>query len=506
MPTPERSHTFAAVDLGSNSFHLLVARRSHGELRVLDRLKEMVRLAEGLHRDGALDAPVQERALDCLARFGQRLRGIPVPNIRAVGTQTVRRMKQANSFLMVAETALGCPVDVISGREEARLIYLGVSQGVAGHEERRLVVDIGGGSTELVIGEGLTPLEMESLQFGCVSLTRWYFRNGKLTPRRWQKARQAVLAELQELQTRYRTIGWHTAIGSSGTARAVFAICQARGWCEHHITAEAISQLQRELLSFGSIEAIELPGLSERRRAVIVGGVVMLAACFEALGVEAMVVSPYALREGLLHDLLGRLEHRDPRDKTVQAFRLRYAVDAEQVARVKRVALSAFDQLADPLSLGSDDRELLSWAADLHEAGLSISHSNYQVHSGYLVEHSDLAGFSQQEQLMLAALVRCHRRPIPRGHAASLPERLHRRLAGLLFCLRFAWVLARTRDDNAVPSFRLAQRDDGVIHVHFDRGWMDGHPLTLADLGEEQLHIGVLGLQLELLGNDCHGA
>ncbi len=297
MPS-ERSQTYAAVDLGSNSFHLLVARREHGELRVIDQIKEMIRLGGGLDQDGTLDPAVQERAFACLARFGQRLRGIPANNLRAVGTQTFRRLKNANAFLAVAETALGCSIDIIAGREEARLVYLGVTQGVSGHEERRLVIDIGGGSTELVIGEGLEPIEMESLQYGCVSLTRQFFADGKITRKRWKKAVRSVMADLQELQTRYRQTGWDSAIGSSGSIKAIAEICRLQSWVEKDINMDALYFLRDKLLSFGSIDAVDLPGLSERRHPVLVGGLVMLLACFKALRLENMKVSPYALREG----------------------------------------------------------------------------------------------------------------------------------------------------------------------------------------------------------------
>lgn len=494
---PGNAGTYAAVDLGSNSFHLVVARREHGELRFLDRIKEMVRLAGGLDRHGNLDQETQQRALECLARFGQRLRGIPNGNIRAVGTQTFRRMRGANAFLMVTETALGCPVDIIGGREEARLIYLGVSQGVSGHTERRLVIDIGGGSTELVIGEGLSPLEMESIQFGCVSGTRWYFGNGRISKRRWEKARRAVLAELQELQVRYRQVGWETAIGSSGTIRAAATICTARGWAEDLITREALGRLRDEALSHRHVDDLDLTGLSERRRAVFIGGLVMLSACFEALGIKELRVSPFALREGVLHDLLGRLEHRDPRDKTVRAFRTRYGVDLGQVARVRRTALQAFARIGDAAASTEAQAEMLGWAADLHETGLSVSHSGYQNHSGYLVRESDMAGFTQQEQQFLATLVACHRRPIEPKFATPLPPRLHEPLRILLFCLRFACILCRTRDDSAVPDFDI-RRDDHHVSVRFDAEWAMSHPLTIADLEQERVSLKVIGLELDI--------
>lgn len=497
MSSPEHNETYAAVDLGSNSFHLIVARREHGELRVLDRIKDMVRLGGGLDADGRLDPAVQDRAFASLARFGQRLRGIPADNLRAVGTQTFRRMKNANAFLMIAETALGCSIDIIAGREEARLIYLGVTQGVAGHEERRLVIDIGGGSTELVIGEGLQPLEMESLQYGCVSLTRRFFGDGKLTRKRWSRALRSVEADMQELRLRYLGRGWDSAIGSSGTVRAVEEICRRQGWCERDITAAAVTRLRDRLLDFRTIDAVSLPGLSERRHPVLAGGLVMLEACFDALGIDRLKVSPYALREGVLHDMLGRLEHRDPRDKTVEALVARYGVEVAQAERVKRIALAAFDGFADGDFLRPVHRQLLGWAADLHETGLGISHSQYQVHSGYLVENSDLPGFTRQEQMFLAALVRNHRRAIPRGFADRLPARMLHPLRMTLLCLRFACVLCRSRDDGAVPEFRLVEEGDALV-ASLPLDWMEAHPLTVFDLQQECRDLKAMGLVLRV--------
>ncbi|MDX1555312.1 MAG: Ppx/GppA phosphatase family protein [Xanthomonadales bacterium] len=497
MTETERANTYAAVDLGSNSFHLLVSRREHGELRVLDRIKEMVRIAGGLDAKGNLDEETKARALGCLARFGQRLRGIPDDNIRAVGTQTFRRLRNANAFLMVVETALGCSIDIIGGREEARLIYLGVSQGVSGSDERRLVIDIGGGSTELVIGEGLTPLELESLQYGCVSLTRQFFPDGMITRKAWKRARRSVLADLQELQVRYRTTGWESAIGSSGTIRAVSEICVQQGWCERGVTAAALDRLVQAMQEFGSTENITLAGLSERRQPVLIGGLAMLAACFEAFGLDHVELSPFALREGLLHDLLGRLEHRDPRDGTVQAFKKRYGVDEAQVRRVKTCALKACEQIADDMFLRPIHRELLAWAADLHETGLSVSHSHYQRHSAYLAENSDMPGFSTQEQLFLAALIRHHRRAVPTRFAEGLPTRLHEPLRVTLFCLRFACILCRSRDDDAIPDFSLSGRERSIA-VRFSDAWAEQHPLTLWDLEQEVEMLRRIGLQINV--------
>ena len=493
----KRSDTYAAIDLGSNSFHLLVARREHGEMRTLDRIKEMVRLGGGLDAKGNLDPAVQDRAFACLARFGQRLRGIPQENLRAVGTQTLRRMKNANAFLMIAETALGCSIDIIAGREEARLIYLGVTQGVAGLEGRNLVIDIGGGSTELVIGEGMKPLEMESLQYGCVSLTRRFFGEGRISRKSWNKAVNSAMADLQELRLRYLGAGWDVAIGSSGTIKAVGEICRRMGWVEKDISADALYMLRDSLLRFDTIDSVKLPGLTERRHPVLVGGLAMLQACFEVLEIESMKVSPYALREGVLHDLLGRTEQRDPRDKTVAAFTQRYDVDAAQVERVKRIALQAFDKIADSMFLQPDHRKLLGWAAELHESGLSVSHSLYHRHSGYLVENSDLTGFTRQEQLFLATLARYHRRSIPKDYTDLLPTRMHEPLRMTLMCLRFACILCRSRDDSSLPRFRLSGGDNRIT-AGFDESWTEAHPLTLFDLRQETKDLAAIGIKFRV--------
>ena len=493
--------TYAAVDLGSNSFHMLVARREHGEMRVLDRIKEMVRLGGGLDSDGNLDPDVQERALKCLSRFGQRLRGIPPKNIRAVGTQTFRRMKYADEFMHTAEQALECPVDIIAGREEARLIYLGVTHWVTGDRQRQLVMDIGGGSTELVIGERFDPLVMQSLQFGCVSVTNRFFSDGKITEKRLKKARRAVLAELQEIRAIYRKAGWQLAVGASGTLRSAAAMCLANDWCENKITRKALEKLRLKALSFKTIPEIEIEGLSERRQPVFIGGLAIMLACFESLGIKEMAISPFALREGLLHDLLGRREHRDPREKAVQALMSRFAVDPDQVARVRKTALGLFDQLSVDHALGKSHRTMLGWAADLHEIGLALSHASYQNHSAYLIEASDMAGFSRQEQLFLTALVGFQRRDIPPDYLIRLPKRLHKSLRISLLCIRLSWIFCRSREDGTIPGIRI-NLEGSVVCLTLSAAWMENHPLTIADLEYEQTALQTTGLNLEITFTD----
>lgn len=496
MSSDPQQQTYAAVDLGSNSFHLLVARREHGELRVLDRIKEMVRLGGGLDREGNLDPEVRESALTCLSRFGQRLRGIPAENRRAVGTQTFRRLKQAGAFLREAELALECPVDIIAGREEARLIYIGVTQWIAGDRKKQLVMDIGGGSTELIIGEDLDPIEMESMQFGCVSVTNRFFADGIITEKIFNLAQRAVAVELQELQNTFRMAGWQTAVGSSGTIRSAAIMCEINGWCKNGVTYKALQILKQKLLTFSYVRDIRIDGLSERRQPVFIGGLAIMLACFETLGVDELVVSQYALREGLLQDQLGRLEHRDPRDKAVKALMTRFAVDTGQVARVRRTVLDLFNQLSRECGLNDAHRQMLCWAAELHEIGLGLSHTSYQEHSGYLVEATDLAGFSRPEQLFLAALVRFQRREIPPDYTAKLPERLHRTLTYSLLCVRLAWIFCRTRDENAIPQVAASLEGD-TVRLVLPSDWMDNHPLTIADLESEVQMLQPTGLLLE---------
>jgi exopolyphosphatase/guanosine-5'-triphosphate,3'-diphosphate pyrophosphatase len=497
MSTDPQLDTYAAVDLGSNSFHMLVSRREHGEMRVLDRIKEMVRLGGGLDKDGNLDPEVRQRALDCLSRFGQRLRGIPAKNLRAVGTQTFRRLKYTDEFLQASESALQCPVDIIAGREEARLVYLGVSQWIAGHQQKQLVMDIGGGSTELIIGEGVEPIEMESMQFGCVSVTNRFFANGKINKKRLKKAQSTVAAELQELQSVYRKSGWHVAIGSSGTFRSAAAMCEANGWYKKGITLDALERLKSKALSFESIEQVQIDGLSERRQPVFIGGLAIMLALFKALSITELVVSPFALREGLLQDLLGRLEQRDPRDSAVKAFMSRFAVDPAQVARVKKTAWDLFDQMSGDEAVGNAHRRMLGWAADLHETGLNLSHASYQKHSAYLIEASDLAGFSRQEQLFLATLVGFQRREIPETLASLLPLRMHRSLSISLLCIRLSWIFCRTREDEAIPEFRI-NLNESSVHLSLLSPWMQNHPLTIADLEYEAEALRAIGLRLEI--------
>lgn len=474
----------AAIDLGSNSFHMIVARRMGESFQIIDRLREPVRLASGLDDDGNLSEAAQQRALNCLHRFGQRLAGIHPDNIRIVGTNTLRRANNADSFLLQAEQALGNPVQIIAGVEEARLIYLGVAQTLA-TERQRLVIDIGGGSTEFIIGQGNNPLRMESLHMGCVTMTNRYFRDGKISEKGFEQARLAAMQELEPMARSYRTLGWQAATGASGSIRAIVKVIEANGWDSDGITLTRLQQLAQLIQAQRHISELQLAGLSDDRRPVFVGGVVILLAAFESLGIENMNVADGALREGLLCDLLGRLRQDDIRDRTAHALALRYHSDLEQAQRVANTARACLTQVAPTWGLSlSHHAAWLDWAATLHEIGLDIAHSQYHKHGAYVVENADLAGFSRQEQRILAAIITNHRRRFSLKHFKALPSPWDKLTPQLTILLRLATLLHRARQPQTLPSFQLSA-NAMELQLSFPPGWLDMNPLTRADLEQE---------------------
>ena len=488
----------AAIDLGSNSFHMVVSRYVLGQLRTVDRIREMVRLAEGLDGKGGLRADVRQRALECLSRFGQRLRDIPPQRVRAVATNTVRKLAAPQAFLVPAETALGHAIEMISGREEARLIYLGVAHAqLPRPDQLRLVIDIGGGSTECIIGSGLDAIERESLQLGCVATTARFFGDGRLSRKRWDEALIEVAAQFQQFAGVYRHLGWQETVGASGTIKAIGEVCSNMKLTKGAVTAQALPQVRERLLEASRIDLIDLPGLSDERRPIIAGGLLVLEAAFATLDLERMGVSKAALREGVLHDMLGRGGADDPRDASVAALMQRYGIDQAQAARVAATAVQLFERVCRDWSLDADDRLMLARAARLHELGLAIAHSQYQVHGAYVLQHSDIAGFSVQEQRMLAALVRTHRRSVPRDAFELIPERLlpaTRRLAAML---RLAVLLHRSHEPEALPDLRLHAEGERLLLV-LPGEWLAMRPLLRSDLEEEPAAFRRLGITLQV--------
>lgn len=494
--SPIENGIVAAIDLGSNSFHMIVASIEEGHLQVVDRLREPVRLAAGLGAKNRLAEDAQQRAIDCLSVFGQRLRELPLGSVRAVGTNTLRKARTKGDFLERASEALGHPIEVIAGAEEARLIYLGVSHSQPLIDGNRLVVDIGGGSTELIIGSGFEPLEKESLYMGCVSASQRFFPDGVITKEGFKRAKLAAHLELQTIQKRYRRVGWVEAIGASGTIKAIDAVLRAEGWSTTGITLAGLQQLVKVMIAAGHVERVDLMELKDERRPVLPGGVAVLTAIFEALAIDVMQASDWALREGVVYDLIGRIRHEDVRARTINALSERYRVDGEQAERVAATALALLRQVEQKWGLAYEcAASLLEWAARLHEIGLAISHSQYHKHGAYLLAHSDLPGFALEEQKMLGLLVRAHRRKFPRSEFNEVAPRQQEMMRRLAIVLRLAVLLHRGHSEIALPEITLKAKSLGLA-LNFPEGWLDDHPLSQTDLESEIDYLKAIGFAL----------
>jgi exopolyphosphatase/guanosine-5'-triphosphate,3'-diphosphate pyrophosphatase len=491
--------TYAAIDLGSNSFHMVVGRMDEDRLVLVDRLREPVRLGEGLQADKSLDPAVAQRALDCLERFGQRLRGIPSEAIRAVGTNTMRRIDDGGAFLNAAEQALGHPIEIISGNEEARLVYLGVAHGLATGNETRLVIDIGGGSTELILGRGMEPGQRDSLYMGCVSMSQLMFSGGRITEDAMNSAMLRAALEVRPVRQLYSAGHWERAVGSSGTIRSIREVVKANGWSEEGITAASLKKLRKKLLKAGHVDKIDLEGLSDDRRPVFPGGVAVLSTLFESLGIQKMQVSDMALREGLLYELIGYSRHEDIRGRTVQSVATRFGVDSEQAQRVEMTAMSLLSQVARNWNLTSNEHaRMLGWACQLHEVGLSISHSGFHKHGAYILANADMPGFSRPQQAMLASLVYNHRRKLSDSAFRSLPAYLQEPTRLLSVLLRLSVLLHRGRSPDSKPMLYLdVDQDKSRIQVSFPDAWLDDHPLTRAELEQEADYLSNAGFKLK---------
>lgn len=486
----------AGVDLGSNSFHMLVARHSLGQLTTLDRLNEMVRFATALDERGRIIEANAQPALACLERFGQRLRDMQADSVRAVGTNTFRRAKNAQAFLARAQQALGHPIEIISGREEARLIYMGVAHSTPLEAGRRLVVDVGGGSTELIVGEALEAQQLVSLYMGCVGMSDEYFTGGRISTKRLRRACLAARMELQPVAATLQKLGWHVVYGASGTVQTTSALLRELGISSDGITLSALEQLAQRLTEHEHVEELRFASLSAQRAPVYMGGLAILLSVFEALGLTRMRVSDGALREGLLYDMVGRLTDEDARVRTVRAMQQRYHIDLEQSERTERLVLELLDQAADAWGLRQPLAfESLRWAARLHEVGLAIAHAQYHKHGGYLLEHADMAGFSRHEQTLVARLVRAHRRKIVKETFENLTPPWTELLPRLAVILRLAVLLNRSRTPTQVPQLRLEPGPSSVT-LQFAPGWLDQHPLTRADLERETEYLGAIDLRL----------
>jgi len=485
----------AAVDLGSNCFRLQMARVVDDQLFYHDSLREVVRLGAGLGKDKVLDEASCKRAIDCLKRFGERLRGLPPQAVRSVATNAFRVARNAPQLLEEAQQALGFPIEIIAGREEARMIFVGVSHSLPMSQQKRLVVDIGGGSTECILGAGYTPQEMESLYMGCVSTSMRFFGDGKLSKSNLERAEIAARTELHGVRWQFSSPHWQEAVGSSGTARTLGEIMRLNGSSDGAITREGLDRLRGLLLKAKEVKKLQLPGLPEERVPVFAGGFAIMAAVFSELGIDNMTVASTALREGVLYELLGRMHHHDTREVTVRQFMRRYHVDGAQARRVQELALALLQQVSSSLQMAPEVAECyLTWAAKLHEIGITIAHPGYHKHSAYIIENADMPGFSRKEQIMLGQLLRAQRRSLAK---VGLPLQPADDRTTLFLVLRLAVLFNRNRTDDRQPALDLGWDRDG-FQLTIEPYWLENNPLTEAELAAEIGYWKEVGISLSV--------
>lgn len=478
---------------------MVVARMRHGQLTIIDRLRESVRLAEGLSRENGLAAPARQRAIASLERIGERLRDMQAGNVRAAGTNTLRRVSHDDDFLQAAQQALGHPIDIIAGVEEARLIYLGVAHSLPPETGKRLVIDIGGGSTELIIGQGLEASSLESLGMGCVVHTERHFPAGVLNRQHFNAARVAASLKLRPIKAAFRGVGWETAIGASGTIRATMRVAEQLGLLAtgNALTIDIVETLIDKVIDCGSVKALSMPGLSERRSQVWPGGLAILVEVMATLRIERLSTSDGAMREGVLYDLVGRLQHSDARVRSVVALAERYHVDGAQAMRVKTTAVELFAQVADQLSMNTGfASSILRWAAHLHEIGLDIAHADFHHHGAYIAGHADLPGFPAAEQKLLAFLLANQRKRLSEQWQLNKDWRGDARLLTVL--LRLAVLINRSRSNESSADVRISI-EPGVVSVMFDKAWLAANPLTEADLHRERGYLSDWDIDLQIM-------
>ena len=488
----------AAIDMGSNSFHLAIARVDHGEVKKVASMSEKVQLAAGLDENKNLTEAAQQRGLACLSRFVGRLGSVQPNRLRIVATNALRQAKNGHEFIQKAAEILPKHIEIIAGREEARLIYLGVSHTMV-NSGRRLVIDIGGGSTELIIGEEFEPIHTESLQMGCVAFTKAFFVDGEINQKSFDKAVVAARKELSGIANTYKEAGWDTVVGSSGTIKACRQITVNMGWSneKEELTRDGFDKLKEKLLKYKHVAEMEFDGLKEDRRAVLPAGIAILYAIFDVLELDKLVYSDGALREGVMYDLLGRFQHEDIRDRSVQALMGRYNADPKQAERVVNMAQHLFDGVADSLKLTTEDSDLLRRAAYLHEIGLAISHAGYHRHGAYLLQHSDIAGFSQIDQNHLSHLVAHHRRKLRSDARVDVMKVGGNKLVYLCLLLRLAVLLNHSRSDQMLPAIELTVGNAQQWQLSVS-GNAAQWPLLVADLHDEQAQFKHWDVELDI--------
>ena len=486
----------AALDLGSNSFHLVVARVVASDVQILHRLKLRVQLAEGLGEDGYLSADALQRGLDNLKILAESLNDFHPDQVRIVATYTLRKARNAGDFVRAARDILPYPVEVISGAEEARLIYLGVAH-TTYHDGKRLVIDIGGGSTETIIGQDFDALLLKSLPMGCVTYTNRYFDDGHISADNFAAALSHARQEIEPVSDLLVRLGWTHCLGSSGTVKAIVSLAESLGAARPgHVTRSELAKVARHCIKAGHVDKLGDHGFSEQRRHVFPAGVAILSALFESLDIEALEYSSGALREGVLYEMEDRLENIDIRDRTAQSLVSRYVVDQEQAQRVRETTLMLYEQVKEDWQLTDPGlRNMLMRAALLHEVGLQINSRNVHRHSGYILQHVDMPGFNLEEQHLLATLARFQRKKIRRPEFNEFLQYDQPEIRHLVALLRLGVLLNFKRQKDTLPVISL-EVDGNDMTLTFEPGWLDEKPTYRANLAREASQIGALGLTL----------
>ncbi|HGO5854199.1 TPA: exopolyphosphatase [Mannheimia haemolytica] len=490
---------FAAIDLGSNSFHMIVARIVNGSIQVLSRIKRRVRLAEGLDENRVLSQEAIARGVDCLSLFAKRLQGFSAENVKVVGTYTLRRAINNQDFLEQAKAVFPYPISIISGQEEARLIYSGVSH-TQPETGKKLVVDIGGGSTEITIGENFNPIRAESRHMGCVSFAKRFFPQGKLTIELFDNAYQLAMEKIEDLMWEYQELGWEHALGSSGTIKTVHQVLIANGYRDGLITEPRLQKLIDLCLEFESLHDIKMRGLLEERADVLVPGLAILLALFHTFKIETLRYSNGALREGVMYGLEKSFQVVDIRQRTAEALVEQFDLDKKQAARVEKTAFILFDQIRGWKNRRQVDdfRSMLKWTSLLHEIGIVVNHNNVHRHSAYLIANRDLPGFDFEQQTLLSVLMRYHLKGFKRSDIRSINRYQYRDVLTLVRLFRLAVILNRSRQATIEPKQLRLTIENNQWNLQFNQGFLANNPLVLADLEEEQKTLATNELLLTL--------
>ncbi|MCC2644943.1 MAG: exopolyphosphatase [Burkholderiales bacterium] len=477
----------ATVDLGSNSFRLLIAQiREDGSLHPIDQIKEIVRLTGGLDENEKLSPEKQAAALAVLARFSERLAGFEKNQVRVVGTSALRVAKNAEDFIVIANKTLGFDIEVISGTEEARLIYIGAMHSMSFTMDKRLVIDIGGGSTEFVTGVGYEPEIMESVTMGCVSFSNRYFAGGELNESNFANAIFAARSRVQAMGYLFASHDWSTVVGTSGTARALYDLCIENGFSDQ-ISLDGLYKLRKLLIRHKNINNLPIVGLKDDRAPVIAGGLAIMTGLMEELSIQTMTIADGSLREGVMYDLLGRKTNCDLRESTIGRLKKRSTLDVVQGDRVARVVLELYHQIVDKTKQDPEQTKLLQWAAQVYETGLVISHNDYHKHGAYILANAELAGFSRPEQTLLADLVRAHRGGLTKAiDGLKNKRRVKSKLLMMILCFRLSVIFNRNRKD--ILKDHIIKVDNPTkegFNLIIDGKWLKQNPLTRHSLNEE---------------------